>query len=74
MNEAVDPVDPRQRRQARRLGLIIGAGFLAVVVVFIMLFDINGLPKDPKVWKRMQEQRSAIGIDSEQPQQKDQTK
>lgn len=71
---AFDPVDPQQRRRARTLGLIIGALFVSVVVAFIIIFKFNGLPKDPKEWKRLQEQRSAVGTGNEQPQQKDQTK
>lgn len=74
VDSPVDPVDPQQRSRARTLGLIIGTGFLAMVVAFIIIFSTNGLPKDPKEWKRLQEQRSAAGTGSEQPQQKDQTK
>jgi len=54
-----DPVDPRQRRHARVLGCIIGGGFLALVTTFIIIFKDHGLPKDPKEWKRLQEQRAA---------------
>jgi hypothetical protein len=68
-----DPVDPRQRQQARVLGLILGGGFLALVVTCIIIFKANGLPKDPKEWKRLQEQRSALGTGSAEPQ-KDQTR
>ncbi len=74
VDNAVDPVDPQQRRRARALGLIIGGAFIALVVTFIIIFSTNGLPKDPKEWKRLQEQRSATGTGSEQPQQKDQTR
>lgn len=54
-----DPVDPRQRRHARMLGVLVTAGFLALVVVCFIMFSINGLPKDAKEWKRMQERRAA---------------
>lgn len=54
-----DPVDPRQRRHARVLGALVTAGFLALVAVCFIIFSINGLPKDAKEWKRMQERRSA---------------
>lgn len=68
LDPTFDPVDPRQRRQARVLGLIIGGGFLALVVTCIIIFKANGLPKDPKEWKRLQEQRSALGTESAAPQ------
>ena len=54
-----DPVDPRQRRNARVLGLIIAGAFLAVVTICIIIFKEHGFPKDPKEWKRLQEQRAA---------------
>lgn len=54
-----DPVDPRQRRHARVLGLVVGAAFLALVAGCFIMFSINGLPKDAKEWKRLQERRSA---------------
>jgi hypothetical protein len=55
------------------LGLILGSGFLALVVTCIIIFKANGLPKDPKEWKRLQEQRSALGTGTTEPQ-KDQTR
>lgn len=54
-----DPVDPRQRRHARVLGSIIAVGFLALVTTCIIIFKEHGFPKDPKEWKRLQEQRAA---------------
>lgn len=54
-----DPVDPRQRRHAVMLGVIVGGAFVAVMIGFIILFSINGLPKDPKAWKRLEERRAA---------------
>lgn len=57
--EFVDPVDPAQRRRARTLGLLVGGAFVALVAVFVVYFSFNGLPKDPKEWKRLQERRAA---------------
>jgi hypothetical protein len=54
-----DPVDPRQRRHARILGLAVVAGFLILVAICFTMFSLKGLPKDPKEWKRLQERRSA---------------
>ncbi len=73
MNTIDDPIDPRQRRQALVLGLGLGAACLALMVACIIMFSTNGLPKDPKEWKRLQEQRSAAGTASDQPE-KDQTR
>jgi hypothetical protein len=53
-----------QRRSATRLGLILGGACLALTVVFFILFSSFGLPKDPKVWKRMQQERSAAASQS----------
>lgn len=44
---------PEQRRDNRRLGLLLGAFVAAVVVSFIIAFTRHGLPKDPGVWKRL---------------------
>lgn len=57
--EYADPVDPAQRRRARTLGLMVGGAFVALVAVFIAYFNVHGLPKDPKEWKRLQERRAA---------------
>lgn len=54
-----DPVEPAQRRRARMLGLLVGGAFVALVVAFIAYFNVHGLPKDPKEWKRLQERRAA---------------
>ena len=48
-----------QRRSAVRLGLMLGGACLALTVTFFILFSTFGLPKDPKVWKRMQQRESA---------------
>ncbi len=61
--DATDPVDPRQRRQARVLGLLVTGAFLALVAACFIMFSINGLPKDAKEWKRLQERRSAAEAD-----------
>lgn len=62
--DVMDPVDPAQRRHARALGLVIGGGFVALVTGFVIYFSINGLPKDPKEWKRLQERRAAAEADA----------
>ncbi len=68
----------RQQRQALMLGLALGAACLALMVGFIIIFSSSGLPKDPKEWKRLQQQRSAAGADRSEPTppqpQKDQTR
>jgi hypothetical protein len=65
--DVTDPVDPRQRRQARVLGLFVTGAFLALVAVCFTMFSINGLPKDAKEWKRLQERRSAAEADRSTP-------
>lgn len=57
--DLTDPVAPAQRRHARTLGLVVGGAFVALVVGFIAYFNVHGLPKDPKEWKRLQERRAA---------------
>ena len=52
-------VSAEQRRSATRLGLLLGGGCLALTVTFFILFSNFGLPKDPKIWKRMQQKESA---------------
>lgn len=52
-------INAEQRRSATRLGLILGGGCLALTTTFFILFSNIGLPKDPKVWKRMQQRESA---------------
>jgi dolichyl-phosphate-mannose--protein O-mannosyl transferase len=52
-----DIIEQQQRKHARTLGLCLGAGFLSLVVVCIIIFSQVGLPKDPKEWKRQQEQQ-----------------
>ncbi len=42
-----------------RLGLAIGAGVVALVVLLMLVFSRTGLPKDPKEWRRLEQQRSA---------------
>lgn len=57
----VSAPDPLARRNLR-LGLIIGGLCLAQVVVFIIIFSRNGLPKDPKVWKEQQARQAQQAI------------
>ena len=79
-------VEQRQRRQATILGLSLGAGCFSLMVACIIIFSQKGLPKDPKEWKRLQEQRAAaeaaaptnkvkasVTTDQVEPQHKDQT-
>lgn len=77
-------VEQRQRRQATILGLSLGAGCFSLMVACIIIFSQKGLPKDPKEWKRLQEQRAAAAASADkvkasvttekvEPQQKDQT-
>lgn len=58
MTKIMSEADPQAVRNLR-LGLIIGALCLAQVVVFIIIFSRNGLPKDPKVWKEQQARQAA---------------
>ena len=55
---ATSEANPQAARNLR-LGLIIGGLCLAQVVVFIIIFSRNGLPKDPKVWKEQQARQAA---------------
>lgn len=43
-----------------RLGLAIGAVVAILVVVLMLVFSRTGLPKDPKEWRRQEQQRSAM--------------
>jgi hypothetical protein len=64
--ESIDPVDPRQRQQAKLLGLCLGVACLALITACIIIFSTIGLPKDPKEWKRLQQQeadKEALGAD-----------
>ena len=58
MMEVTPAANPQAARNLR-LGLIIGGLCLAQVVVFIIIFSRNGLPKDPKVWKEQQARQAA---------------
>lgn len=42
-----------------KLGLLVGAAVVALTVVLMFVFGRYGLPKDPKEWKRIEQQRSA---------------
>lgn len=50
MNAVPDPV----ARRNLILGLALGAVVVGFVVLWIVMFSRDGLPKDPKVWKKMQ--------------------
>ena len=62
LTAATTELSADQRRSAVRLGLMLGGACLALTVAFFTLFSIFGLPKDPKVWKRMQQRESAAAI------------
>ena len=47
------------RPDANRLGLAIGVAVLALIIILMLVFSRNGLPKDPKEWRRIEQQRSA---------------
>jgi hypothetical protein len=57
-------VSPEQRRSATRLGWMLGGACFALTVIFFIIFSNFGLPKDPKVWKRMQQEKSAAASQS----------
>jgi len=42
-----------------KLGLAIGSAVLIFIVILMLLFSRSGLPKDPKEWRRIEQQRSA---------------
>lgn len=48
-----------RRIDPNTLGIIIGAAVLALTVALLFVFKHRGLPKDPEVWKRIEQQRSA---------------
>lgn len=54
------------RRRQLRLGLALGAGWLLLVAIFVILFRTHGLPKDPQEWRRLQQLRAA-GSDAPVP-------
>jgi hypothetical protein len=62
-----DRIEQQQRKHARILGLCLGAGFLSLVVVCIIIFSQVGLPKDPKEWKRQQKQNAERNVLGNQP-------
>ena len=43
--------DAVKARRNIHLGLLIGGLCLVQIVVFMIIFSRNGLPKDPKIWK-----------------------
>lgn len=50
---------PEQVRANRRLGLLLGALVVAVIITFICVFMRGGLPRDPGVWRRLQLEQSS---------------
>jgi hypothetical protein len=60
MDTSTDPIPGRNLK----LGLIIGGIVIAQMVVFIILFTRNGLPKDPDILKE-QEARAAYSASKE---------
>jgi hypothetical protein len=44
-----------------KLGLAVGVAVVALVIAMMIVFSVYGLPKDPKEWRRIEQQRSAIG-------------
>jgi hypothetical protein len=46
-----------------RLGLILAASVVALIVAFIALFSVWGLPKDPKEVQRLQRKAEAASQD-----------
>ncbi len=42
-----------------KLGLAIGAGVIALIILLMLVFSRSGLPMDPKEWRRIEQQRSA---------------
>jgi hypothetical protein len=42
-----------------KLGLALGAAVLVLIVILMLAFSRHGLPKDPKEWRRIEQQRSA---------------
>lgn len=41
------------------LGLVLGAVVVGFIVLWMVAFTRGGLPKDPEVWKKLQEGRVA---------------
>jgi hypothetical protein len=60
MEASSDPITSRNLK----LGLIIGGIVIAQMIVFIILFTRNGLPKDPDILKE-QEARAAYSASKE---------
>lgn len=54
-----ETLDPGQRRRALLWGVALGGGVLALTVGFVILFTLNGLPKDPEEWKRLERLKSS---------------
>ncbi len=55
-----------QQHRANVLGLCLGGAIIFFIIACIIIFSNYGLPKDPKEWKRLQQQnadKGAIGAD-----------
>jgi hypothetical protein len=57
MNDPASDVDPEIRRRNLQLGLMLGGFALAIMAYFVVTFTRDGLPKDPKMWKQMQDKQ-----------------
>ncbi len=59
-------VTSSQQHRANVLGLYLGGAIIVFIIAMIIIFSNYGLPKDPKEWKRLQQQnadKGAIGAD-----------
>ncbi len=50
--------DADRRMNPNKLGLVLGLVVVALIIFFIIMFTRNGLPIDPKEWRRIEQQRS----------------
>jgi len=57
MSEDANPVDASTRRRNVFMGLALGGLVIALMVAFIIAFSFKGLPKDPKMWKQIQDEQ-----------------
>ncbi|GDY14726.1 hypothetical protein LBMAG53_36040 [Planctomycetota bacterium] len=47
-------ITPEQRRQANRVGLVLGGVAIVVLLTSFIVFTVAGLPKDAKEAKRLE--------------------
>jgi hypothetical protein len=45
---------------ATKLGLLLGAAVLLLIMILVLAFSRWGLPKDPEAWKRQQQIESMV--------------